>query len=84
MRCADALQIAQLTRERDKLKGPATWTCFHLYVILDIFSRCVVGWLIALREGQHLFSGMPVTPNIIQAMKHTVKASVLTISTDRA
>ena len=27
------------------------------------------------------FSGMPMTPNIIQTMKHTVKASVLTIST---
>ncbi len=26
-----------------KLKGPAKWTCVHLYVILDIFSRCVVG-----------------------------------------
>ena len=23
-----------------KLKGPAKWTCFHLYVMLDIFSRC--------------------------------------------
>jgi len=33
-----------------KLKGPAKWTCFHLYVILDIFSRYVVGWLIAPRE----------------------------------
>ena len=32
------------------LKGPAKWTCFHLYVILDIFSRFVVGWLIAPRE----------------------------------
>jgi putative transposase len=29
-----------------KLKGPAKWTCFHLYVILDIFSRHVVGWLL--------------------------------------
>ena len=28
--------------------------------------------------------GMPMTPNIIQTMKHTVKASVLTISTDQA
>jgi hypothetical protein len=27
------------------------------------------------------FSGMPMTPNIIQTMKHTVKARVLTIST---
>ena len=33
-----------------KLKGPAKWTCFHLYVILDIFSRYVVGWMIAHRE----------------------------------
>src|SRR5450755_1954028 len=32
-----------------KLKGPAKWTCFHLYVILDIYSRYVVGWLIAHR-----------------------------------
>jgi putative transposase len=37
-----------------KLKGPAKWTCFHLYVILDIFSRYVVGWLIAHRESAEL------------------------------
>lgn len=33
-----------------KLKGPAKWTYFYLYVILDIFSRYVVGWMIAHRE----------------------------------
>lgn len=33
-----------------KLKGPAKWTYFHLYVILDIFSRHVVGWLVAKQE----------------------------------
>jgi len=33
-----------------KLKGPVTWTYFYLYVILDIFSRHVVGWMIAHRE----------------------------------
>src|SRR5205814_3223981 len=33
-----------------KLHGPAKWSYFYLYVILDIFSRCVVGWLIAERE----------------------------------
>ena len=33
-----------------KLKGPQTWTYFHLYVIIDIFSRYVVGWMIAYRE----------------------------------
>ena len=27
-----------------KLRGPAKWTYFYLYVILDVFSRYVVGW----------------------------------------
>jgi putative transposase len=30
-----------------KLLGPVTWSYFYLYVILDIFSRYVVGWMIA-------------------------------------
>ena len=30
-----------------KLLGPAKWTYFYLYVLLDIFSRYVVGWLVA-------------------------------------
>jgi putative transposase len=33
-----------------KLLGPVKWTYFYLYVILDIFSRYVVGWMIAHRE----------------------------------
>ncbi len=33
-----------------KLLGPAKWTYFYLYVLLDIFSRYVVGWTLALRE----------------------------------
>ncbi len=37
-----------------KLKGPAKWTYFHLYVILDIFSRYVVGWMVAHRESATL------------------------------
>jgi putative transposase len=37
-----------------KLKGPRKWTYFHLYVILDIFSRKVVGWMIAHRESAAL------------------------------
>jgi len=37
-----------------KLLGPAKWTYFYLYVILDIFSRCVVGWLLAGRESADL------------------------------
>lgn len=33
-----------------KLLGPAKWTYFYLYVVLDIFSRYVVGWMVADRE----------------------------------
>jgi len=33
-----------------KLKGPATWTYFYLYVILDVFSRYAVGWTVQHRE----------------------------------
>ena len=37
-----------------KLKGPAKLIYFHLYVILDIFSRYVVGWMIAEAENAGL------------------------------
>ncbi len=37
-----------------KLLGPAKWTCYHLYVILDIYSRYVVGWMVASRESAAL------------------------------
>src|SRR5258706_3514980 len=33
-----------------KLLGPAKWTYFYLYVMLDVFSRYVVGWMVAHRE----------------------------------
>jgi putative transposase len=33
-----------------KLRGPAKWTHFHLYVILDVFSRYVPGWMVATAE----------------------------------
>ncbi len=33
-----------------KLLGPAKWTYFYLYVILDVFSRYAVGWMVAHRE----------------------------------
>ena len=37
-----------------KLLGPAKWTYFYLYVILDIFSRYVVGWMLADAESTQL------------------------------
>ena len=37
-----------------KLLGPVKWVYFYLYVILDIFSRYVVGWMVAERENSKL------------------------------
>lgn len=37
-----------------KLRGPVKWTYYYLYVVLDVFSRYVVGWLIAERESADL------------------------------
>ena len=37
-----------------KLRGPVKWTYFYLYVILDIFSRYVVGWMVADAESAQL------------------------------
>jgi putative transposase len=37
-----------------KLLGPTKWTYYYLYVLLDVFSRYVVGWLLAQRESAAL------------------------------
>ena len=37
-----------------KLLGPAKWTYFYLYVILDVYSRYAVGWMVAHREQAEL------------------------------
>jgi putative transposase len=37
-----------------KLRGPVTWTYYYLYVILDVYSRYVVGWMIAECESETL------------------------------
>src|SRR5690349_18493129 len=41
-----------------KLMGPAKWSYFYLYVILDIFSRRVVGWCVADAEDTALFKAL--------------------------
>ena len=62
-----------------KLKGPAKWTCFHLYVILDIFSRHVVGWLIAARESADLAEQLIAET----VARHAVEPGMLTLHADR-
>ena len=62
-----------------KLKGPAKWTCFHLYVILDIFSRHVVGWLIAERESAGLAEQLIAD----SVARHDIEPGMLTLHADR-
>jgi putative transposase len=62
-----------------KLKGPVKWSCYHLYVILDIFSRYVVGWMIALRETAQLAEQL-IAETIA---KHNIAPGTLTLHADR-
>jgi putative transposase len=62
-----------------KLKGPVKWTYFYLYVILDIFSRYVVGWMVAPRENASL------AKQLIResCTKQDIQPGELTIHADR-
>jgi len=62
-----------------KLKGPAKWSCFHLYVILDIFSRYVVGWMIAYRETAELAEQLIADT----LAKQNIEPGTLTLHADR-
>jgi putative transposase len=62
-----------------KLMGPAKWSYFYLYVIIDIFSRRVVGWCIADTEAASLFK--PLFDEAIA--NHQVPAGQLTLHADR-
>ena len=62
-----------------KLHGPAKWTYFYLYVILDVFSRYVVGWMVAHRETAALAQKL-----IAQTCKRQrIEPETLTIHADR-
>ncbi len=62
-----------------KLKGPATWTCFYLYVILDVFSRYAVGWTVQQRESAELAKAL-----IGQAVEQQqITRGQLTVHADR-
>lgn len=62
-----------------KLLGPDKWVYYYLYVMLDIFSRYVVGWLLAERESAELAQVL-----IAEATaKQGVHPDQLTIHSDR-
>jgi putative transposase len=62
-----------------KLLGPAKWTYYYLYVMLDIFSRYVVGWLLAGRESSSL-AELLITE---ACAKQHIQPDQLTIHADR-
>jgi len=62
-----------------KLRGPVKWTYYYLYVILDVFSRYVVGWLIAERELAELAELLIVET----CAKQGIARDQLTIHADR-
>jgi putative transposase len=62
-----------------RLLGPAKWTYYYLYVILDIFSRYVVGWMVAQRESATLANRLIAETY----KKQGIKRGQLTIHADR-
>ena len=62
-----------------KLLGPTKWLYYHLYVVLDIYSRYIVGWMLAERE-----SGTLAAKLIAEACRREgIERSQLVIHSDR-
>lgn len=62
-----------------KLLGPVKWTYFYLYVILDIYSRYVVGWMVAERESASLAEALIAEACAMQG----ITKGQLTLHSDR-
>ena len=63
-----------------KLKGPAKWTYYYLYVLLDVFSRYVPGWMVATAESAALAERLIAD----SVEKQGVTAGTLTVHADLA
>ncbi len=62
-----------------KFKGPTTWTYFYLYKIMDVFSRYVVGWMVAYKESASLAEDLIAQTCLNEA----IQPGQLTIHADR-
>ena len=62
-----------------KLKGPIPYLYYSLYVILDLFSRYVVGWMVARHENAHLAERLIAAT----CLKQGIAPQQLTIHADR-
>ena len=62
-----------------RMLGPKKWSYFYLYVMMDIFSRYIVGWMVAETENASLAA------RVIEEtyQKHGVRPNTLTIHSDR-
>jgi len=62
-----------------KLKGPKKWTYYYLYKIMDVYSRVVVGWMVAYRESAAL-AGWLINET---CLRQNIKRDQLTLHADR-
>jgi putative transposase len=62
-----------------KLLGPSKWTYYYLYVIIDVYSRCVVGWMLAYKESTVLAQKLIADT----CRKQRIEPGQLTIHADR-
>ena len=62
-----------------KLRGPTKWSYFYLYVIIDVFSRYIVGWMVATRESKALAKKLIAET----CRKHEIQPGMLTLHADR-
>jgi putative transposase len=62
-----------------KLLGPVKWTCYYLYVVIDIYSRYVPGWMLAHTENARLAQALLAEV----AAKQGITPGQLTIHADR-
>jgi putative transposase len=62
-----------------KLHGASKWTYFQLYVIIDVFSRYVVGWMVTHRESGTLAERLIR----LSCEKHQIAPGQLTLHADR-
>lgn len=65
-----------------KLRGPQKWSYFYLYVILDVFSRYVVGWMVAECESDALACRL-IAESISKQELDPEQVKKLTIHADR-
>jgi Integrase core domain. len=62
-----------------RLRGPVKRVFYHLYSIIDIYSRYTVGWMVASREDEHLAERLIADT----LAKQNIPAGQLTIHADR-